>query len=196
MSDPYNNPYGHYHHQVKANITANGSSQDFSYNVGYGKGPGGGGGGGMGSHGGAGSDPSPSSHLNSLNDCVNRLQTSLNQYLTKIIDECSEGPSNYNLGSGEVLNSHLMEQYSSSGNPGSQANNSASFNNSSQDNSQHNGYSYYSNYPQNYSSYHNHPHHPSNQPPTHQQSPYGMPNDYSHQYPEFQEPKPKKQKSK
>ena len=181
MSDPYNNPYAHYHHQVKANITANGASQDFSYNVGYGKTPG------MGSHT-SSTDSSASSHLNSLNDCVNRLQTSLNQYLTKIIDEGSEGPSNYNLGSGEVLNSHLMEQYSSN-NPASQANNASSFTNS-QDAAAHNGYSYYSNYPQNYGY-----HHPPPQP-THQQSPYGMPTDYSHQYPEFQEPKPKKQKSK
>jgi hypothetical protein len=35
-----------------------------------------------------------SSHLNSLRNCVNRLQTQLNQYLTQIIDEQNTNNSN------------------------------------------------------------------------------------------------------
>jgi hypothetical protein len=35
-----------------------------------------------------------SSHLNSLRNCVNRLQTQLNQYLTEIIDEQNTNNSN------------------------------------------------------------------------------------------------------
>lgn len=100
-------------YQVKANVaTNNGASQQFSYDVGAM-----GGGGGAGGAGGY----EANTHLSSLSNCVQRLQTQLNQYLTKIIDEGSEGGggSNYNLGSGEVLNSHLMEQYSSTPNTAS-----------------------------------------------------------------------------
>lgn len=103
----YQNAASHY--QVKANVSGvggnNGASQQFAYDV----------------------NNSPyvqpgyesNTHLSSLSNCVKRLQTQLNTYLTKIIDEGSEGGAgNYNLGSGEVLNSHLMEQYASGGGPG------------------------------------------------------------------------------
>ena len=119
-------------------------------------------------------------HLSSLSNVVKGLQTHLNQTLTKIIDEGSDGNTNYNLGSGEVLNSHLMEQYST-GTLTQTPNTASAFHTESPVN---NGYSYYSNYPPNYSAY---------QPP---QAPYSGPDYYNQQYPSFQEPKPKKQKNK
>jgi len=155
-------PNAHYQSsQVKANVTSNNGTQQFAY------------------------DPYPPSnpafesntHLSSLANCVKGLQTQLNQYLTKIIDEGSEGSTgNYNLGSGEVLNSHLMEQYANPNTP----NTASAFQPEPPIN---NGYSYYSNYPPNYSAY---------QPP----QAYSGPDYYNQQYSSFQEPKPKKQKNK
>lgn len=163
----YPNEYQNAHYQVKANVSGNnGASQQFSYDVNQYVNPG---------------PYESNTHLSGLSNCVKSLQTHLNQYLTKIIDEGSEGNSgNYNLGSGEVLNSHLMEHYSSGNTP----NTASAFQAESPAN---NGYSYYSNYPPNYSNYHHQP------PP---QAPYGAPEYYSQQYSNFQEPKPKKQKNK
>lgn len=155
------------HYQVKANVSGvggnNGASQQFAYDVnspyvqpGY----------------------ESNTHLSSLSNCVKRLQTQLNTYLTKIIDEGSEGgASNYNLGSGEVLNSHLMEQYASGGGPGlggsggsggNTPNSASAFGHHHHQQTHHqeaplaggvnNGYSYYSNYPPNYPNYGHHHH--------------------------------------
>lgn len=156
------------HYQVKANVSGvggnNGASQQFAYDVnspyvqpGY----------------------ESNTHLSSLSNCVKRLQTQLNTYLTKIIDEGSEGgASNYNLGSGEVLNSHLMEQYASGGGPGlggsggsggNTPNSASAFGHHHHQQQTHhqeaplgggvnNGYSYYSNYPPNYPNYGHHHH--------------------------------------
>jgi len=159
----YLNEYQNAHYQVKANVTSNnGASQQFAYDVN--------------SYPPSGFESN--THLSSLSNCVKRLQTQLNQYLTKIIDEGSDGSTNnYNLGSGEVLNSHLMEQYSNPNTP----NAASAFQPEPPIN---NGYSYYSNYPPNYSAY---------QPP---QAPYSGPDYYNQQYSSFQEPKPKKQKNK
>ena len=155
----YVNEFQPPHYQVKSNVTSNnGTNQQFSYDVnqvsGY----------------------ESNTHLSSLSNCVKRLQTQLNQYLTKIIDEGSDGTTNYNLGSGEVLNSHLMEQYST-------PNTASAFQAESPMN---NGYSYYSNYPPNYPSY--------QAPPP--QAAYPGPDYYNQQYANFQEPKSKKQKNK
>lgn len=167
------------HYQVKANVASNnGSNQQFSYDVNaashY-------------HHSMVGAIGTPgfesNTHLSSLSNCVKRLQTQLNQYLTKIIDEGSDGPTNYNLGSGEVLNSHLMEQYSTSGGGGGTVTTTTSgttspitgvatapsmpINPSGHSSYGHqtisaiaadpaavnNGYSYYSNYPTNYPAY-------------------------------------------
>lgn len=123
-------------------------------------------------------------HLSGLSNCVKRLQTQLNQYLTKIIDEGSEGNGgNYNLGSGEVLNSHLMEQYGTSS-----ANSASSAFQPAAESPMSNGYSYYSNYPPNYSNYPPvpHPSYPGVPPPA---------DYYNQQYSSnFQEPKVKKHK--
>ncbi|KAI2807682.1 hypothetical protein RDWZM_005168 [Blomia tropicalis] len=199
MGDRYNkylDDYHNAHYQVKANVTGGGGSssgvgnngsshhqQQFSYDVNQYVQPG----------------YESNTHLSSLSNCVKRLQTQLNQYLTNIIDEGSDGTTNYNLGSGEVLNSHLMEQYNSTGpsSPGGGGNNHHSHHTSSSafppNEPPNNGYSYYSNYPSNY-------------PPNYSQSgPYGpgIPDYYgaanqhhAQQYSSFQEPKPKKPKNK
>lgn len=171
------NDYPNAHYQVKANVSGvggnNGASQQFAYDVnspyvqpGY----------------------ESNTHLSSLSNCVKRLQTQLNTYLTKIIDEGSEGGGgNYNLGSGEVLNSHLMEQYApgsgpglgggSGGSGGNTPNSASAFGGHPHPHHQqshhshqqegpggplaggmNNGYSYYSNYPPNYPNYGHHHH--------------------------------------
>lgn len=175
MSDNhYNKYYNEFppppHYQVKANVNSNnGINQQFLYDV--------------------NTVPTPASfgsnaHLDGLSDCVKRLQTHMNQYLTKIIDEGSDGPTNYNLGSGEVLNSHLMEQYSSLGTPSTGGSSYGQMG----DVPLTNGYSYYSNYPPNYPAY------PT--PPQAYHHSAASSDYYNQQYSNFQEPKIKKQKHK
>ncbi|KPM03617.1 hypothetical protein QR98_0020500 [Sarcoptes scabiei] len=181
MSDNHYNKYGnefpppHSHYQVKANVTSNNGHQQFNYDV----------------NAGSQAGFESNTHLSSLSNCVKRLQTQLNQYLTKIIDEGSDGPTNYNLGSGEVLNSHLMEQYSSTGPPPptnsyGQMGGMAGVSDPSSIN---NGYSYYSNYPSTYPVY------PPPQAPYHPTA-AATADYYNQQYSNFQEPKGKKHRSK